>query len=154
MIRLAIADDIPALDQLAGAIGLFQPEELEFFGSMVRDHLEGEQDEPHCWLVDVEETLLAAAYYAPESFAEGVWNLYFIAVHPEAQGQGRGSALLSYVENVLATQGDRLLLVETSGLDSFAKTRAFYRKNGYDEEARIRDFYKPGEDKIIFRKAL
>ena len=38
--------------------------------------------------------------------------------------------------------------------EKFAATRAFYRKNGYEEEARIREFYNPGEDKIIFRKAL
>lgn len=41
-----------------------------------------------------------------------------------------------------------------SGLDSFELTRSFYRKNGYDEEARIRDFYRAGDDKIVFRKAL
>jgi hypothetical protein len=39
-------------------------------------------------------------------------------------------------------------------LPTFERTRAFYAKNGYDQEARIRDFYKSGEDKIVFRKAL
>jgi hypothetical protein len=33
-------------------------------------------------------------------------------------------------------------------------TRRFYRARGYAEEARIRDFYTFGEDKVIFRKAL
>lgn len=42
----------------------------------------------------------------------------------------------------------------TSGLASFERTRAFYRKCGYDEEARIRDFYRAGDDKIVYRKAL
>lgn len=46
------------------------------------------------------------------------------------------------------------LQVETSGLESFEYVRGFYRKSGYDEEARIREFYKAGEDKIVFRKAL
>ncbi|MGG6268636.1 hypothetical protein ACQ4M3_37730 [Leptolyngbya sp. AN03gr2] len=48
----------------------------------------------------------------------------------------------------------QLGLVETSGTDDFEYVRAFYRKNGYDEEARIREFYCAGADKIIFRKAL
>ena len=39
-------------------------------------------------------------------------------------------------------------------METFLATRAFYRRNGYDEEARIRDFYGPGEDKIVFWKAL
>ena len=45
-------------------------------------------------------------------------------------------------------------LVETSGLPEFERARAFYRKCGYEEEARIREFYNAGEDKIVFRKAL
>lgn len=55
---------------------------------------------------------------------------------------------------MLAARGERVLLVETSGLASFERTRAFYRKCGYDEEARIREFYQAGEDKIVFRKSL
>ena len=62
--------------------------------------------------------------------------------------------MLNHVEHALALQGARVLLVETSGLPTFERTREFYRKNGYDLEARIRDFYKAGDDKIVFRKAL
>ena len=153
MIRPATSDDILSIQALTEATGLFQPHELEDFSGMISEHLEGEQAE-HCWIVDADQEVTAAAYYAPEAFAEGVWNLYFIAVHPTHQGQGRGSALLKYVEQTLTQQGERLLLVETSGLDGFEATRRFYHKNGYDEEARIRDFYKAGDDKITFRKAL
>ncbi len=67
---------------------------------------------------------------------------------------GRGTALLRHVEQVLAERGERVLLVETSGLPAFERTSAFYRRCGYDVEARIRDFYQTGEDKIIFLKAL
>ena len=62
--------------------------------------------------------------------------------------------MLKYVERALMSRGQRVLLVETSGLPSFERTREFYRKNGYDQEARIREFYNAGEDKIVFRKAL
>ncbi|MEM9907921.1 MAG: GNAT family N-acetyltransferase, partial [Cyanobacteria bacterium P01_D01_bin.44] len=70
----------------------------------------------------------------------------------DRQGQGRGAALMRYVEQTLATRGAHLLLVET--LASFERTRAFYHKCGYEEEARIRDFYAVGADKIVYRKAL
>lgn len=33
-------------------------------------------------------------------------------------------------------------------------TRAFYRRLGYRPEARIANFYQPGEDKIVFTKTL
>ena len=152
MIRQATADDKDSLLAIAQATGLFAPEELEGFGEMMDDQLSGAEEQ--CWIADDENGIVGAAYYAPEPFAEGVWNLYFIGVHPDEQGKGRGSALIRYVEERLRKQGDRLLLVETSAQESFEATRTFYRKNGYDEEARIRDYYKDGDDKIIFRKAL
>ena len=86
--------------------------------------------------------------------AEGTWNLYLIAVHPDRQKQGRGKALLRHVEQMLVERGERVLLVETSGTDDFDYVREFYRKNSYEEEAQIREFYAAGVDKIVFRKAL
>jgi ribosomal protein S18 acetylase RimI-like enzyme len=61
---------------------------------------------------------------------------------------------MRHVEQNLVARGGRMLLVETSGLSGFENTRAFYKKLGYDEEARIREFYQAGEDKIVFRKVL
>ncbi len=85
---------------------------------------------------------------------EGTWNLYLITIRPDLQGQGRGTTLLRYVEQRLKSEGERILLVETSGLASFDRTRSFYRQCGFEEEARIRDFYAEGDDKIIYRKLL
>jgi hypothetical protein len=47
-----------------------------------------------------------------------------------------------------------MLLVETSRLPDFDHTRKFYIKCGYEEEARIRDFYATGDDKVVFHKVL
>jgi ribosomal protein S18 acetylase RimI-like enzyme len=107
------------------------------------------------WLtVQVLGTPAAVAYAAPERMTSGTWNMLLIAVDPARQRGGIGSVLARAVENQLAARGERLLLVETSGLPAYEQARAFYRKLGYREEARIRDFYQSGEDKIVFRKAL
>ena len=153
-IRPARPDDKAALLALAGATGLFQAHELGELEAMLSAYFDGSPDSEHRWIVDDDDGLQGAAYYAPEMMAEGTWNLYFIGVQPESQGQGRGAALLRHVEGDLRADGMRLLLVETSGADSFELTRRFYRQNGYEEEARIRDFYRAGDDKIVFRKAL
>lgn len=47
-----------------------------------------------------------------------------------------------------------MLLVETSSTEHYDGARGFYRARGFDEEARIRDFYGPGDDKIVFWSAL
>lgn len=55
-------------------------------------------------------------------------------------------------QETLKARGGRMLLVET--LASFDLAQAFYRKYGYEEKARIRDFYAAGDDKVAFRKVL
>lgn len=108
------------------------------------------------WLTDQDDDgePVAVAYCVPEPLTQGTWNLLLISVHPDHQERGRGAALLRHIEQALAAQGERVLLVETSGSPSFERTRTFYLRHGYDEEARIRDFYQAGEDKVVFRKAL
>ena len=71
---------------------------------------------PERWLVaSSERGIVALAYYAPERMTDGTWNLYLIAVQPDHQGKGIGAALMRHVEAELAAEGQRVLLVETSG---------------------------------------
>ncbi len=154
MIRLSTLDDTTALIALAAASGLFEPSQTEDLAQMLDGHFSNENQTQDIWLTDYDNEPVGMAYIAPERMTEGTWNLYLIAVHPDRQKQGRGKALLSYVEQMLTKRGERILLVETSGTDDFEYVRAFYRQNGYEEEARIREFYTAGVDKIVFRKAL
>ncbi len=154
MIRPIAPDDTPALLALADATGLFQPNELEELAQVFADYFGGNIDSDRFCITDDDGGLVGVAYCGQAPMSDRIWYLYLIAVRADRQGQGRGTALLRYVEEKLTARGDRMLLVETSGLPSFERTRAFYRKCGYEEEARIRDFYKAGEDKIIFRKLL
>ncbi len=154
MIRLTTPNDINALISLATATGLFEPNQTEELAQMLDQYFHSESENQDLWFTDDDHGVVGVAYVAPERMTEGTWNLYLIAIHPDRQRQGRGVALLRHVEKVLTDRGKRLLLVETSSLESFEYVCSFYRQSGYDEEARIREFYGAGEDKIIFRKVL
>jgi hypothetical protein len=39
-------------------------------------------------------------------------------------------------------------------MPDFDRARSFYDHCGYEAEAHIRDFYKAGDAKIVYRKAL
>ena len=149
LIRPITPADLPGLKTIINATELFPGEMLE---AMTAPHLQGEGEE--IWLTAEADGPLGLAYAAPERMTEGCWNLLLIAVHPARQGQGIGTRLTQEVERRLSGSAARLLLVETSGLPEFEGTRGFYRRRGYEEEARIREFYRAGEDKIIFRKRL
>ena len=149
-VRTLTRNDLPALKVVIDAVGLFPSDMLD---AMTAGFLRGEVEEEF-WLTYDDGTPVAVVYCTPERLTVGTWNMLLIAVHPSRQGQGIGARLAVEVERRLAARGGRILLVETSGIPEFERTRAFYRGLGYDEEARIREFYAPGEDKIVFRKLL
>lgn len=154
MIRPSTLADTDAILSLGVAAGIAPPGETQPIAEVFADSLEGRLGPDHLWFTDDDGGLVGVAYCAPERLTEGTWSLYMIAVHPDRQGQGRGAALLRHIERELVGRGARLLIVDTSGLPEFEGTRAFYTRCGFTEEARIREFWKKGDDKIVFRKLL
>ncbi len=149
-IRALQITDMPDVMAVIDACDLFPAEML---AEMTSAFFAGEAKQEY-WLTYDTGTPVAIAYCAPERMTQGTWNLLLIAVHPDHQGKGYGKALMQHMEQELTALGERILLVETSGLDSFKDTRHFYGAIGYGLEATIRDFYQAGENKIVFRKEL
>ncbi len=143
-------DDIPALQIVLDQTELFPSEMLP---DMLAPALAGETEA--FWLTcHLDGTAVGICYTVPEAFAPGTWNMLALAVKPDVQGKGLGTAMVEAAEQQLKAKRQRLLIVDTSGTDAFAQTRRFYTRNGYEEEARIRDFWAEGDDKVIFRKVL
>ena len=99
-----------------------------------------------------EDELIGYACYGTTPDTDRTWDLYWIAVDPSAQGTGSGTTLLSEVERRLRELHARMLVVETSSRTDYASSRRFYETRGYTEAARVRDFYAPADDRIIFTK--
>lgn len=156
-IRPASAADRAAVVDLAVVNEMFAQDELGDFLAAFDGALAG-RIEGHQWFVAVDDARpLAAAYVAPEPFADRVWNLHLLAVDPARHGTGLGTRLIAHVEQLLRDAGEevaRVLIVETSSTDQYAGTRTFYAARGFDEEARIRDYYGPGDGKVVFWKSL
>lgn len=154
MIRLTTPSDTDALIAVACSSGLFEHHQIEELTGMLATYFSAQPKTSEIWVTDDDHGAVGVAYAAPERMTDGTWNLYLIAIHADHQRQGRGTAILNYVERLLAERGQRLLLVETSGTKDFDYVRTFYRNNGFEEEARIRDFYAAGIDKVVFRKNI
>ena len=157
-VRLAVASDAVAIHGLAVDNGMFAPDDMAGFDEMLQGYLDGSLDQ-HRWIVapDDDGRVVGAAYFAPEPFADRVWNLYFLAVHPGHHRSGIGARLVSQVEKSLLGTGEqaaRVLIVETSSTIEYESARRFYEREGFDREARVREFYGPGDDKIVFWKSL
>jgi len=82
----------------------------------------------------------------------GAYDIYWIAVDPEIQGEGVGSRMLAFMEDEIMKSQGRVILIETSSSEDYQGTRHFYEKCGYQLESRIQDYYKPGDDRCIYVK--
>jgi ribosomal protein S18 acetylase RimI-like enzyme len=100
------------------------------------------------------DLVLGYVCFGPTPMTQGTFDLYWIASSPDARGQGVGAALVSAMEVELRGRGARLVRVETSAQEAYGTTRGFYAAMRYEEEARIRDFYRVGDDLIILGKRL
>lgn len=155
MIRSAKRTDAAAITAIAEETGLFQAAEVVYVREMLKAYFAGDLGDDHHWVVVEEDgEVIGVAYYAQEDMGPGTWNLLLLAVRSDRQSGGRGQALVRHVEQTLAGRGERVLLIETSSGPKYDRTRAFYERLGYEEEARIRDFYAAGDDKVVFWKAL
>lgn len=155
MIRPIQSGDRAKVLDVAQASGLFQDAELDVLGSVFDEAFSVSPKQDQLWFGDDEDgALQSIAYCGPELMADRVWNLYLIAVLPGAQGGGRGGAMLAHVEQALREREQRILIVETAGLDEFEPQRRFYSGAGYENEGTIRDYYADGVDKVVFRKRL
>ena len=146
IVEPAKPEDRQGILAVTANIDIFSDEEKD----TVRE-LWDEQEKGYNFLVAREgEQIVGFACFGERALTEATYDLFWIAVDPSARRLGVGKALMRATESEVQERGGRLLVVETSGLDKYASTRSFYDAAGYEKEAVIRDFYKPGDDLVIF----
>ncbi len=151
-IRELLPGDRAAVEQIIRGVGNFNTAEIDTALELVDIYLQNPNQKDY-QLVVAEEPGVGVVGYAcwgPTPLTRGTYDLYWIATHPGAQGRGVGRELMVYVENQVRAENGRLLIIETSSKESYGKTVGFYRRLGYEEASRIRDFYDAGDDKLIF----
>ncbi len=150
-IRKVEETDIPELKKVLDSSELFPPYLLD---DMIGDYL-GNKESTDIWFTAIEKGKpVSIGYCGQERLTEGTYNLYAIAVHKSQQGKGVGKKMMEYIEHRLRKNGNRILIVKTSGKSEFELTRKFYIKCGYIKQAVIPEFYEEGDDKIVFWKKL
>lgn len=152
MIRSTLIDDAPAIEAILAHSGAFDRDGLAHVRATLEHDLAQQSDA--IWLTALEGVPVGVAYVAPEPLAHATWNLRMIWTRHDKSGAGYGRQLIERIDAELRVRHARLLIVETSGLPTFAAARAFYTKVGFEHEATIRDFFAAGDDKLVFTKRL
>ncbi|MBK9333304.1 MAG: GNAT family N-acetyltransferase [Ignavibacteria bacterium] len=154
MIRALIQDDREKIICILKDTRNFSDDEINIAVELIDVYLNNPGQNDYEIFVDEEIKIRGYVCIGPRPLTEGTYDLYWIAVNPSVQSSGIGSGLINFIEDHLKSKNGRLVLIETSGKESYEKERRFYEKNNYMLLVNIKDFYKPGDDLIVYGKYL
>jgi GNAT superfamily N-acetyltransferase len=146
------ADGEPILG-LARGIQVFTAEDVETIRELWTDFVTkgDEKSWYHFFVARQGDEIVGFGCYGQRALTEGTWDYYWMGVDQKLQGQGIGRLLMSYIKATVKAHGGRMILIETAGKPEFEPTRQFYfRDPDCKLEARIKDFYAPGDDLFIY----
>jgi len=147
--------DSPVVGEIVRGTGFFTPAEVAVAVELVDERLaRGPASGYEFVFAEQAGRVVGYTCYGQIAATEGSYDLYWIAVAADRQRAGVGAALLVETERLIAAAGGRRVYVETSGREQYMPTRGFYERNGYLEEARLKDFYRPGDDKVVYVKVV
>jgi ribosomal protein S18 acetylase RimI-like enzyme len=154
-IRKTVSSDRSKIQMILDDTGFFTDAEIDVAMELVDTFLTNPaQKDYFVYVAEEEEQIYGYACFGPTPVAVGTYDLYWIAVDPAVQNKGVGKKLLGFVEHEISRLQGRLIIIETSSQEKYKATQAFYLSNGYHLAARIKDFYKPGDDRMIYTKYI
>ena len=139
---------------LIRATGFFTDAEVGVAEELLDVYLgKPDQKDYHVAVIENDERDIAGYMtWGPTPLAEDAYDIYWMAVAPSEQGKGRGKAFIRWIEDEIRRRDGRVILIETSSQPKYHGTRQFYIDLDYREVARVPDFYRAGDDRVIYAK--
>lgn len=148
-------EDMDAVRRITESSGFFHPEEVDTAVELVEERLsKGAASGYHFLFAERGDRTVGYACFGPIACTRSSWDFYWLAVEEACRGKGIGSRLIGLVEGKIREHGGTRVYIETSSKPLYDPTRALYLKRGYKEEARLTDYYGPGDSKVDYVKVL
>ncbi len=148
-------EDAEAVRTIAAATDMFNAGELAIAKELVEERIaRGPESGYEFIFAELAGRMVGYACFGPIPGSTDRWDLYWIAVRPDAQRGGIGAEIMKRAEAAMAGLGAKRIYLDTEDTEPYSPTRAFYRKMGYRKVAELPDFYDAGKGKTIFMKAF
>ncbi len=148
------ASDPADIRRLVEETGMFRECEVRTAGELVEETLQDSTAYRFLFCRDERGIPVAYSCFGEIPLTEGSYDLYWIVVAKELQGQGQGKLQMQETEKIIRGLGGRQIYAETSGTPEYEATRKFYLRQGYLQVAVFKEFYRPGDDKVVYCKML
>jgi ribosomal protein S18 acetylase RimI-like enzyme len=154
LIRPTVREDHALILDILKRTDYFTEAEVGIADELLNSYFEKSLDSGYWTYTAVTDKVAGYVCYGPTPLTEGTYDIYWIAVDPDLQGKKIGTELLSFAETDIAGHHGRLITVYTSSQEKYLSTRSFYLKRGYHEGCRIKDYYRPGDDLVVYVKLI
>ncbi len=154
LIRPLLASDVQPLRQLLIETNVFNLDEIDIALELIHTVLDNPDQKDYIIRVYQDQEIYGYYCVGPTPATAATYDLYWIAVKPSSQGKGIGKKLNAHAEELIRRLGGSLIVAETSSTQRYDKTRQFYLNTGYTELARIRAYYRAGDDLVVYGKYL
>jgi ribosomal protein S18 acetylase RimI-like enzyme len=147
--------DTEHIRKLVDSSGFFSMEEIDIAVELVEENLSEGKESGYCFLfAENSDDIIGYTCFGPVPNTINSYDIYWIVVHNDFRRLGIGKALIAMTEGLIEKQGGQRIYIDTSSRDQYRTTRLFYDTCGYREKAIVKDFYGPGEDKVIYAKII
>ncbi|MGD9875018.1 MAG: GNAT family N-acetyltransferase [Kiritimatiellia bacterium] len=152
-IRRTVPADVEPLMKILAGTAFFHDNELQIGEEVLLDAVnELKMSDYQSYTACVNGKPAGWVCWGATPCTDKTFDVYWLAVDKKIQGKGIGKKLMAFTEESIWEAGGRLAVLETAGREDYEPTRNFYIAIGYTEAARVKDFYAPGDDKVIYTK--
>lgn len=153
MIRKIKQADAKPLEELLRRIPNFNEKEIEVAMELINIAANNPgQTDYHLYVYEHEGKIAGYHCTGKRPLTDGTFDLYWIVSDKDSGVKGVGRQLLEHAEDFVKQNNGRWILAETSSKEDYTATRNFYLRNRYSIIAEIPDFYRGGDNLIVFGK--
>lgn len=151
MIRTLLSHDREPIVNILISTKFFSEEEVSIAKEILDIYIDDQNQKDYLMYVSEENDLVTGYVCIGKTPATvGTFDLYWIAVDPSIQGKGVGTQLFNYIKNQIKELAGNLIIAETSSTEKYISTQKFYEAKGFQLFTRIKNYYKPNDDLMIY----
>lgn len=156
VLRKLLRDDRDSIAGIVQKIPQFTPEEKDCALELADLYITYGESSGYDFLLSVDSDNALAGYicFGRIPLTDACYDIYWMAVDPARQNIGIGTQLLNAAEEKMAGLNARKVFIETSSQEKYLSAQNFYKKNGFKTVSCIKDFYKIGDDKLVYLKEI
>jgi hypothetical protein len=134
----------------------FTPTEIEVMFDRIDTFLFESDQKKYCVIImeDQKKNIQGYAVYGSEPETDRAYKIYRIVPPPLAKNNNILRTLLKFIEKDIQNKQGRIIFIELSSNLRYHSLYEFYTSNHYELTSKVKNYFAPGEDKLILTKNL